>query len=124
MKVYLCLDQTCIVLILFDTPGIYSTDKYPIVWKDRSGFAQVAHRARVPIIPVFTRNIHETFRAAHWCQFCCHPLYEWSRLPLGWLYGGLPVKLITYIGEPIHFDADRTSVQEVVELVSLERKVQ
>ena len=37
------------------------THDYPVMWKKRTGFAHIALNAGVPIIPVFTENIRETF---------------------------------------------------------------
>ena len=37
------------------------THQYPVMWKKRKGFAQIALNAQVPIIPVFTENIREAF---------------------------------------------------------------
>ncbi|UYV65127.1 TMEM68, partial [Cordylochernes scorpioides] len=39
----------------------YGDDSYPIIWGTRCGFAKVALKAGVPIIPVFTRNIREAY---------------------------------------------------------------
>ena len=38
-----------------------ATLDYPIMWKQRRGFAVVAKEARVPIIPMFTENIKEAY---------------------------------------------------------------
>lgn len=108
--------------ILAIAPGglresLFSNENYPIVWNKRLGFARVAHQARVPIIPVFTRNQRETIRASQYGKSLFRILYEWSRMPIWWIYGGFPVKLVTFIGEPIHFDADKVTVEEVAEMV-------
>ena len=34
---------------------------YPVMWKQRKGFAVVAKEANVPIIPMFTENIREAY---------------------------------------------------------------
>ena len=38
-----------------------ATKDYPVMWKQRKGFAVVAKEAGVPIIPMFTENIRETY---------------------------------------------------------------
>ena len=38
-----------------------ATKDYPIMWKQRKGFAVVAKEAQVPIIPMFTENIKEAY---------------------------------------------------------------
>ena len=38
-----------------------ATTDYPIMWKQRKGFAVVAKEAQVPIIPMFTENIKEAY---------------------------------------------------------------
>ncbi|XP_054156024.1 transmembrane protein 68-like [Oppia nitens] len=84
--------------------ALFGDNRYRLLWNNRQGFARVAREARVPIIPVFTVNIGESFRSVKWCQWLLRPLYEWSRLPLVPFYGGFPVKLTTYVGEPIPYD--------------------
>ncbi|XP_054156025.1 transmembrane protein 68-like [Oppia nitens] len=85
--------------------GQFGDNRYRLLWNNRQGFARVAREARVPIIPLFTRNLRESFRSVKWCQRLLRPLYEWSRLPLVPFYGGFPVKLTTYVGEPIPYDS-------------------
>jgi 1-acyl-sn-glycerol-3-phosphate acyltransferase len=41
----------------------FSDHNYRIMWKNRLGFAKIAIEAQVPIIPVFTQNVREAFRA-------------------------------------------------------------
>nr|XP_056710893.1 transmembrane protein 68-like [Euleptes europaea] len=90
--------------------ALFSDETYKIMWGNRLGYAQVAIDAKVPIIPMFTQNIREGYktlgfiRALKW-------LYEYSRLPLVPIYGGYPVKLRTYLGEPIPYDPNITAEQ-------------
>ncbi|CAI5779519.1 Hypothetical predicted protein [Podarcis lilfordi] len=62
-----------------------------------------AFEAKVPIIPMFIQNVCETFRNTGKSRLT-RWLYEKTRLLYLPIYGGLPVKLRTYIGEPIPYD--------------------
>ncbi|KAH0617706.1 hypothetical protein JD844_016204, partial [Phrynosoma platyrhinos] len=42
--------------------ALFSDQYYKVIWGNRTGFAQVALEAKVPIIPMFTRNIREVNR--------------------------------------------------------------
>lgn len=78
---------------------------YELLWRQRMGFAKVAIEAQVPIIPIFTRNIREAFRSFNSvCPSFWRWLYSKTHLPFVPIYGGFPVKLTTYIGEPITFE--------------------
>lgn len=102
----------------------FSTEFYDLVWNGHLGFAKAACLGQAPIVPVFTENIREAFRTAPFGRTFFRWLYEKTKLPLLPLYGGFPVKLRTYVGEPIPFDpkaspeemAERTAaaVQELV----------
>ncbi|CAF0864821.1 unnamed protein product [Brachionus calyciflorus] len=83
--------------------GMQAND-YELLWKPDAGFAKVAQQAKVPVIPVFTKNTREV----HWILQLPKSIFK---IPLGWL----PVKLKSYIGEPILYDENRT-VQELVSL--------
>ena len=86
----------------------FSDNNYKVLWKNRVGFARIALKAKVPVIPVFTRNVREAFRSVSSFRWLTIRLYNWMRFPCVPLYGGFPVKLITYIGEPIPYDSDDT----------------
>nr|XP_028594369.1 transmembrane protein 68-like [Podarcis muralis] len=87
----------------------FSND-YSLIWGNHTGFAQLALEAKVPIIPIFTQNDSEAFRTfgkirlARW-------VYEKTRCLLLPVYGGFPVKLRTYIGEPIPYDPNITATE-------------
>ncbi|XP_053321950.1 transmembrane protein 68 isoform X2 [Spea bombifrons] len=83
--------------------ALFSDENYTIIWKNRTGFAQVAIDAKVPIIPMFTQNIREGFRTLGWLRLF-QWLYERFKIPLVPLYGGFPVKLCTHLGDPIPYD--------------------
>ncbi|XP_007443769.1 transmembrane protein 68-like, partial [Python bivittatus] len=40
----------------------FSDENYNLEWGTRTGFAQVALKSKVPIIPMFTQNIREAYR--------------------------------------------------------------
>ncbi|KAK2584421.1 hypothetical protein KPH14_006802 [Odynerus spinipes] len=84
---------------------------YQLLWKKRIGFAKVALDAKVCIIPVFTRNIRESFRAVTLGRRLLLHIYAATRLPVVPIYGGFPVKLITYLGKPIPYDSSLTPEQ-------------
>ncbi|XP_064363605.1 DGAT1/2-independent enzyme synthesizing storage lipids-like isoform X2 [Dromaius novaehollandiae] len=93
--------------------ALFGDENYQLMWGNRKGFAQVAIDAKVPIIPMYTQNIREGYMACKERRFL-RWLYENTRLPVTLPYGGLPVKLRTYIGEPIPYDPNVTA-EELVE---------
>lgn len=82
----------------------FGDNTYQLIWGNRTGFAKVALEAKVPIIPVFTANIRESFRSLGLGQWLFEKIYDQTRLPLVPIYGGFPVKLRTIIGKPIPYD--------------------
>jgi hypothetical protein len=51
---------------------------------------------------MFTENVRQAFDFPNRFKGAImRRLYEYTRLPLSLLFGGFPVKLKTYIGEPI-----------------------
>lgn len=84
--------------------ALFGDENYNLIWKNRIGFAKVTSEAKVPIIPVFTKNLREAFVASKVGRGYLRMIYEYTRLPVVPIYGGFPVKLITYIGKPIHYD--------------------
>uniref|UniRef100_A0A8D1HNW3 Phospholipid/glycerol acyltransferase domain-containing protein n=1 Tax=Sus scrofa TaxID=9823 RepID=A0A8D1HNW3_PIG len=88
--------------------ALLSDETYNIVWGNRKGFAQVAIDAKVPIIPMFTQNIREGFRSLGGTRLF-RWLYEKFRYPFAPMYGGFPVKLRTYLGDPIPYDPKITA---------------
>ncbi|XP_028592770.2 DGAT1/2-independent enzyme synthesizing storage lipids-like isoform X2 [Podarcis muralis] len=93
--------------------ALFSDENYSLLWGSRKGFAHVARDAKVPIIPIFTKNLREGYRALgkiwpfKW-------LYERTRWPIVPVYGGFPVKFCSYVGDPIPYDPNIT-VEELVE---------
>ncbi|NXU88713.1 TMM68 protein, partial [Xiphorhynchus elegans] len=88
--------------------ALFSDEMYTILWGNRKGFAQVAIDAKVPIIPMFTQNVREGIRTLGGLKIF-RSLYERVRLPVVPLYGGFPVKLRTFIGEPIPYEPNMTA---------------
>jgi len=90
--------------------GVYEAqfgdNQYKILWRERLGFARAALKANVPILPVFTENIRESFRVLPVGNSFFYWLFEKTRLPLRPVFGGFPVKLRTHIGEPIYPEPD------------------
>ncbi|XP_044862894.1 transmembrane protein 68-like isoform X2 [Mauremys mutica] len=92
--------------------AFFSDENYNLLWGNRKGFAQVAIDAKVPIIPLFTQNIREGYRTFGKIGFF-RWFYENSRLLLIPMYGGFPVKLRTYVGDPIPYDPNITATELV-----------
>uniref|UniRef100_A0A8D0GN43 Transmembrane protein 68 n=1 Tax=Sphenodon punctatus TaxID=8508 RepID=A0A8D0GN43_SPHPU len=62
---------------------------------------------------MFTQNCREGYRTYTKIPFS-RLCYEHFRVPIAPLYGGFPVKLRTYIGDPIPYDPNIT-VEELAE---------
>ncbi|XP_034936619.1 transmembrane protein 68 isoform X2 [Chelonus insularis] len=84
---------------------------YELLWKNRMGFAKVALDAKVKIVPFFTRNLREAFRTVSWGRRMWLKIYSLTRFPFAPIYGGFPVKLITYVGKPITLNHNLTPEQ-------------
>jgi hypothetical protein len=67
---------------------------------------------------MFTKNCRESYRTFPFFRKFFELVYEKTRLPLMPIFGAFPVKLITYLGEPIKYNPDRTP-EELKELVSI-----
>ena len=79
-----------------------ATSDYPVMWKKRTGFAHIALEAKVPIIPVFTENIRETFVTMKTGYWFWAMIYNLTKIPIMPVYGGFPTKLHCHIGHPIY----------------------
>nr|XP_060631305.1 monoacylglycerol/Diacylglycerol O-acyltransferase-like [Anolis sagrei ordinatus] len=88
--------------------GNFSDQYYNLMWGNRTGFAQLALDAKVPIIPMFTQNLREGYRSTGKTRLS-RWLYEHTRFLVLPIYGGFPVKFRTYIGEPIPYDPNITA---------------
>ena len=98
--------------------AMFSDENYQLIWNNRHGFARIAKQTNVPIIPVFTQNSRESFRLLSIIpKWLCRLIYDRYKFPFLFIpYGGLPVKLTTFIGEPIHFTPEMT-ITEIAQLV-------
>lgn len=89
--------------------ALFSDHKqYKLEWKNRLGFAKIALEAKVPVIPVFTKNVREAVRNFSFGKKLMKMIYDKIKLPIAPIYGGLPVKLTTFIGDPIPYDPQLT----------------
>lgn len=81
-------------------------NNYKVLWGKRRGFARLALEAKVPIIPGFTQNVEEMYRAPFADSKLFKKIYDATRLPLVPIMGmgalPFPVKLTTWMAEPIH----------------------
>ncbi|XP_003224348.1 monoacylglycerol/Diacylglycerol O-acyltransferase [Anolis carolinensis] len=92
--------------------ALFGDNYYQLMWGNRTGFAHVALEAKVPIIPMFTQNIREVGRTFGNTRFTrwLHDKTRWFFLPI---IGYFPVKLRTYLGEPIPYDPNITAEELV-----------
>uniref|UniRef100_A0A8C4WVW5 Phospholipid/glycerol acyltransferase domain-containing protein n=1 Tax=Eptatretus burgeri TaxID=7764 RepID=A0A8C4WVW5_EPTBU len=88
--------------------AVLSDSNYTVVWRSRTGFAQVALTAGVPIIPMFTKNLQESCYIVNFFRFV-NWFYERTGIIFPLIYGFFPVKLCTYIGKPIPHDPSLTA---------------
>lgn len=119
--------------ILLITPGgvyeaLFSDDHYELQWQNRFGFAKLALETNVKVVPVFTKNVREAWVAMKMFESFWKKLYNKTRLPTIPVYGGLPVKLTTVVGEPISIsdckDAKEVNdrIQERMEILIAENQ--
>ena len=103
------------------------------------GFAKVALEAKVvslrqrvcikflsfnlskfqPIVPIFTQNLREAFRTVSLGKRLWLKMYQWCKLPIVPIYGGFPVKLRTFVGQPIPYDQSLTVEELQVKVIIL-----
>ncbi|XP_071442917.1 DGAT1/2-independent enzyme synthesizing storage lipids [Hetaerina americana] len=86
----------------------FGNSYYKLMWKKRLGFAKVALDAKCCIIPIFTQNLREAFCSVSWGYTFWQWLYNVTRFPFIPVYGGFPVKLRTFVGEPIPYEENIT----------------
>jgi len=112
----------------------FGDNMYKVLWRATTGFARVVQEVQtgapglsVPIIPVFTQNIREAYRAFNFGF--TRRFWLWlheKRKIRGFVpvYGGFPVKLKTFIGSGIRLPSS-ASVEEIraLSLESLEKLI-
>ena len=59
----------------------FSDHHYKVEWKNRVGFAKIALKAKVPVIPIFTRNVREAFRSVSTVRWLWMRLYNRLKFP-------------------------------------------
>ncbi len=78
---------------------------YQVTWGDRKGFARLALRANVPLIPIFGENVEEIYRSPLGDAPPFQAIYERTRWPVVPILGlgalPFPVKVRTWVGAPI-----------------------
>lgn len=74
---------------------------YMLQWGTRKGFAEIAQRAGVPVIPMFTRNIRHVFITLMASTRLVQWLYQVTKLPFAFFFGPFPVPLTTVLGKPL-----------------------
>lgn len=92
----------------------FSNEYYELIWNGHLGFAKAASLGKSPIIPVFTQNVRESFRTMPFGRGFFRKIYEKTKLPLLPVYGGFPVKMRTYVGDPIPYD-EKATPEEIAE---------
>lgn len=88
--------------------AFYSNDNYELIWGSRTGFAHIAQEARVPIIPMFTINTRQVHFQINYKKDILRHIYDKTKAKLAFIfvYCWFPVKLRTYIGDPIAINED------------------
>ena len=92
-----------------------SSKNYQLVWGKRKGFAELALAAQCPIVPGFTENVESLYKAPGVGHSFFQNLYHKTKWPIIPLVGlgplPFPVKLTTWLGEPIYPEANETAEQ-------------
>lgn len=93
--------------------AISGSDKhYQVLWGQRKGFAELAIEAGVPIVPGFTENVEELYRAPLAGSPLLQQIYEKTRLPIVPIFGlgalPFPVKLRTHLGPALYPQPDES----------------
>lgn len=88
--------------------ALFSDNTYKLLWRERLGFAKLALDTNPKVIPAFTKNTREAWVACGIFNRFWHRLYEKLGLIIKPVYGCLPVKLTTVLGEPISISDCKT----------------
>lgn len=95
--------------------SLFSSSDYNLIWQDRKGFAKLAIQTKAPIIPMFTKNSRQIHAQVKWGESFLRKIYDRKKIVFFVLYGWFPVKLKTYVADPIKYDKER-SVEELVDM--------
>lgn len=114
----------------------FGDNMYKVLWRASQGFAKVVKQVqegpsgcgvKLPVIPVFTQNVREAYRAFNFSF--TRPFWLWlhnTKKIRGFVpvYGGFPVKLRTFIGSAIIHPSTAT-IEEIraLSLESLEKLI-
>ncbi|XP_003740491.1 transmembrane protein 68-like, partial [Galendromus occidentalis] len=80
---------------------------YELEWQSRYGFARVAKATGVPVIPMFTTNLQHAMPLAEFVKSdAMKKWYAITKRPLILPKTYLPVKMRTFLGEPLHCGPD------------------
>ncbi|XP_003744149.1 transmembrane protein 68 [Galendromus occidentalis] len=83
------------------------SEDYKLEWGSRCGFAKVAKEAGVPVIPMFTTNLQHSMPLFGFNKSATmKKWYASTRFPLSIPKAYFPVKMRTYLGEPLYCDTD------------------
>ncbi|XP_022706767.1 transmembrane protein 68-like isoform X3 [Varroa jacobsoni] len=83
--------------------------EYSLEWRRRRGFAQMTKDSGKPVVPMFTQNIRQFTDMVSFCaDGLIREFYDKVRFPLCIAFGGYPVKLRTYFGEPLYCGKNET----------------
>ena len=93
-----------------------SAEDYLLRWYGKTGFAEIAHEAKVAIVPMFTRNVREVFLVLGGSLPLVQKLYRLTRLPFTPFIGPLPVPLTSVLGEPLQH-VDGTAAADIAKRV-------
>jgi len=125
------LDQGNLVIVMpGGAPEAFksSSKAYQLYWRKRLGFARLAIRAQVPVIPAACIGIDELFDIP-WDMFeAGKKIFGVRSLPFGIAWGaglGIPrrVPLAQYIGHPIHPDVPSEAADDEVEVARFRDRV-
>ena len=90
-------------------------DFYKVIWGERLGFAKVAIETGVDLVPIFTENVEAVYRAPGASSAFLRRVFKRTRLPIVPIVGmgpmPWPVKLRTWVGDPITCESSMTAEQ-------------
>lgn len=124
------IEQLCKSNIVALSPGgtreaIFSKN-YELLWGNRTGFAEclISTRSKcgvdVAVIPMFTKNLRSSIDYPYFVKSkYIKYIYENFRWPLYPLFGGFPVRLTTYLGQPLYITRRDTDAKKVAKKIKV-----